>query len=73
MSDKPSLDTIMRWISHYAEATATLHRYESERYRDDEKAVRWRQIVDGRRSEVETALRDLMTTAPAGLRKGADA
>ncbi len=50
------VETIMRLTAHYAEAVATLHRYESERYRDDERAAQWRRIVARREADVRAAL-----------------
>jgi hypothetical protein len=62
----PSIDTLMRWIAHYAEDTATLHKYETALYRDDEQAARWRKTVDRRHDEVGAAIVAL-TAADPGL------
>lgn len=63
----PDLDTIMRQISHYAEAAATLHRYESERYRDDQKAALWRTHVERREGEIRAVLTVLVAGRSARL------
>jgi hypothetical protein len=67
MTDKPSLNTIMRWISHYAEDNATLHPYELSSCTDPDRAERaayWRKVVNRRHDEVWAALNDLVAGDP---------
>lgn len=68
MADKPSINTIMRWIGHYAEDVATLQKYESVRYRDDKDAARfrasYRRSADRRYEEIRVALGGLVAGDP---------